>query len=110
MHAVQAEWAWARCGNGRARSAGTWLSSRPCWAALGWPPPCPSAPASDRAAVIRVLVADDHPLFRYGLRASLESVPGIEVVGEAINGRSAVALAHSLHPDVVVMDLSMPGL
>lgn len=58
----------------------------------------------------RVLIVDDHPLFRYGLRSSLESVPDIEVVGEAVNGRSAIVLARSLRPDVIVMDLNMPGL
>jgi DNA-binding NarL/FixJ family response regulator len=59
---------------------------------------------------IRVLIADDHPLFRGGLRVLLESVADMEVVGEATNGEEAVELAHSLRPDVVAMDLSMPGL
>lgn len=49
-------------------------------------------------------------MFRYGLRALLESVPDFEVVGEAANGTTAVALVSSLQPDVVVMDLNMPGL
>jgi DNA-binding NarL/FixJ family response regulator len=60
--------------------------------------------------VIRVLVVDDHPLFRYGLRCSLESASDIDVVGEAVNGTAAIVLANSLKPDVVVMDLNMPGL
>jgi DNA-binding NarL/FixJ family response regulator len=57
-----------------------------------------------------VLIVDDHPLFRYGLRSSLECVADIEVVGEASTATAAIALANSLDPDVIVMDLSMPGL
>jgi DNA-binding NarL/FixJ family response regulator len=60
--------------------------------------------------VIRILIADDHPLFRDGLRALLESVPDTEVVGEATTGHEAVELARTLAPDVVVMDLNMPAL
>jgi len=56
---------------------------------------------------MRVLIADDHPLFRDGLRTLLEA-RGTEVIGEARNGREAVEMAGSLHPDVVLMDLSMP--
>ena len=59
---------------------------------------------------IRILIADDHPLFRAGLRALLESVPDTEVVGEATNGHEAVEFARTLTPDVVVMDLNMPDL
>jgi len=59
---------------------------------------------------IRVLVADDHPLFRDGLRGLLASRDGFEVVGEAASGEEAVAVAVSAVPDVVVMDLHMPGL
>lgn len=58
---------------------------------------------------LRVLIADDHPIFRNGMRALLTSVPGIEVAGEAINGEEAIDLAASLQPDVVLMDLQMPG-
>lgn len=57
-----------------------------------------------------VLIADDHPLVLSGLRALLETLDEIEVVGSAVNGREAVTLAVSLHPDVVVMDLQMPEL
>ena len=59
---------------------------------------------------IRILIADDHPLFRTGLRALLDSVPDTEVVGEAETGTEAVAQARTLTPDVVVMDLNMPDL
>jgi DNA-binding NarL/FixJ family response regulator len=59
--------------------------------------------------VIRVLLADDHPLVRSGLKALLGSVEGIEVVGEAADGAAAVELALRERPDVVVMDIQMPG-
>ena len=59
---------------------------------------------------IRVLIADDHPVYRDGLAALLSSVAGIDVVGTAANGHQAVASAMELQPDVVVMDVQMPGL
>jgi len=59
---------------------------------------------------IRLLIADDHPVFRYGLKALLESEPGFEIVGEASNGEEAVKLARELQPDVILMDITMPGL
>jgi DNA-binding NarL/FixJ family response regulator len=59
--------------------------------------------------VTRVLIADDHTLFRRGVRSLLSTVAGIEVVGEASDGESAVALTAELAPDVVLMDLRMPG-
>ncbi len=58
---------------------------------------------------IRVLLVDDHAVLRAGLRALLEAEPGIEVVGEAGTGEEGVTRAGELRPDVVVMDLSMPG-
>jgi two-component system response regulator NreC len=58
---------------------------------------------------IRVLLADDHPVVRAGLRAFLESEQDMQVVGEAETGWQAVSLAQELGPDVVVMDISMPG-
>jgi DNA-binding NarL/FixJ family response regulator len=58
----------------------------------------------------RVLLADDHALVRAGLRALLERIPNIEVVGEAEHGAEAVKLAAQLRPDVVMMDVSMPIL
>jgi DNA-binding NarL/FixJ family response regulator len=62
------------------------------------------------AKPIRVVLADDHPLVRSGIRAELEILPLVEVVGEASNGREALELVKSHHPDVVFMDISMPGL
>jgi DNA-binding NarL/FixJ family response regulator len=59
---------------------------------------------------ISVVIADDHPLFRGGLRSLLESVADMDVVGEGATGEEAVALARSCRPHVVVMDLNMPGL
>ncbi|MDJ0336460.1 response regulator transcription factor [Salinibacterium sp. G-O1] len=60
--------------------------------------------------MIRVLVADDHPIVRGGIVALLAAAPDIEVVGEASDGLEAVAMAATLAPDVVLMDLRMPGL
>jgi DNA-binding NarL/FixJ family response regulator len=59
-------------------------------------------------ATVTAVIADDHPLFRDGLRALLAATPGFEVVGEAETGDEAVAACLSLQPDVVVMDLHMP--
>ncbi len=59
---------------------------------------------------LRILLADDHIVMRTGLRALLERQPNLEVVGESENGRETVALAASLRPDVVVMDVGMPVL
>lgn len=58
---------------------------------------------------IDILVADDHPLFRQGVVHSLSMVTGLRVVGEASSGEDALALALSLMPDVLLMDVSMPG-
>ncbi len=62
------------------------------------------------AGAIRILIADDHRLFRQGLRHVFEACKDIEVVGEAENGRQAVKLARRLKPDVVLMDINMPDL
>jgi DNA-binding NarL/FixJ family response regulator len=60
--------------------------------------------------VIRVLIADDHGVMRKGLRLQLEQHQGIEVVGEASDGRDAVKMAAELQPDLVIMDIGMPHL
>jgi len=59
---------------------------------------------------IRVLLCDDHTLFREGITAILKDERSIEIVGEADNGREAVTKAQQLHPDVVLMDIAMPDL
>ena len=59
-------------------------------------------------ATVRVLIADDHLLFAEALEAILGTEPSLEVVGRAADGREALALARSLAPDVVLMDISMP--
>ncbi|MFC4112374.1 response regulator [Nonomuraea zeae] len=59
---------------------------------------------------LRLLIADDHPIVRDGLRAALGSEADFEIVGEAADGAQAVRLAAELHPDIVLMDLRMPGM
>ncbi len=59
---------------------------------------------------IRILLADDHTVLRAGLRALLSAQGDLEVVGEASDGAEAIRLAQALHPDVVVMDIGMPGV
>ncbi|MGO8950878.1 MAG: response regulator [Ktedonobacterales bacterium] len=59
---------------------------------------------------LRLLIADDHPLVRSGLRALLLTTEDLEVVGEAASGEETVTLAAALQPDVIVMDLRMPGM
>ena len=59
---------------------------------------------------IRVLLADDHPIVRAGIRTELEQMPDVEIVGEASDGREALAMARELQPHVVFMDISMPTL
>lgn len=61
-------------------------------------------------SAIRVLIVDDHPIVRQGLRSWLASRDGIEVVGDAGDGESALPLVSGLRPDVVLMDLAMPGM
>jgi len=59
---------------------------------------------------MRVLVVDDHPLYREGLAMAFETMENVEVVGQAADGATAVQLAASLAPDVVIMDLHLPGM
>jgi len=63
-----------------------------------------------RDHAIRILIADDHPVFRFGLRALLESQPDMVVLGEVETGQEAVQMAMSLKPDLVLMDVNMPVL
>ena len=59
---------------------------------------------------VRVLIADDHPLFREGMRGRLDRVDDVAVVGEAASGDEAVELAQKLEPHIILMDIKMPGL
>ncbi|MEV4673869.1 MULTISPECIES: response regulator [Actinomadura] len=65
--------------------------------------------AAENTADISLLIVDDHPVVRDGLRGMFAAAPGFEVLAEAADGREAVALAAELRPDVVLMDLRMPG-
>ncbi len=60
--------------------------------------------------IIRVLIADDHTIVRSGVRLLLEAETDIEVVGEALDGQEALTLVEQLHPNVVLMDIAMPGV
>ncbi|MGE5703683.1 MAG: response regulator [Clostridia bacterium] len=59
---------------------------------------------------LRIAIADDHPLFRHGVRTIISTTPDLELIGEAVNGEEAVQLASEMEPDVFLMDIRMPGL
>jgi DNA-binding NarL/FixJ family response regulator len=65
-------------------------------------------PIRDRR--VRVLMVDDHPMVRQGLRAIVEQFEGMQVVGEAADGADAIRLAQSLRPDVMIMDVNLPTI
>ena len=69
-----------------------------------------SSKSNTATQTTRVLLADDHTLVRAGIRALLERLPGVEVAGEASDGREVMDLLQTQRPDVVLMDISMPGL
>ena len=58
----------------------------------------------------RILIVDDHPVFRFGLRALLEAQADMAVVGEAESGETAVTMTQSLQPNVILMDINLPGM
>jgi two-component system nitrate/nitrite response regulator NarL len=65
---------------------------------------------SRRSTPIRIMLADDHPIFRDGLRRLLEAEPDLKVIGEACDGAEAVKMAHQLKPDILLLDLAMPRM
>src|SRR5262245_51174579 len=96
-----------------------WTSNPHPMAEHRLPRPCRSRPQPDGSLqedirmsvdMIRVVLADDHAVVRAGLKAVMSVARDIEIIGEAKNGREAVALVERFKPDVVVMDLSMPEL
>src|SRR5882757_8583211 len=71
---------------------------------------CPGTRKRNEDAMIQVLIVDDLPMVRRGLRMQLMLEPDIEVVGEAASGQEALSLVQQLQPDVVLMDMKMPGM
>ena len=59
---------------------------------------------------LRILIADDHPLFRHGIREFLSLTPEMQVIGEATSGEQAITQAEALQPDVILIDVNMPGV
>jgi two-component system, NarL family, invasion response regulator UvrY len=77
---------------------------------VGHEPPDPNGPHPPPRSAVGVLVVDDQPPFLIAARRLIESTPGFEAVGEATSGEHAVTLAAALRPDLVLMDVRMPGL
>src|SRR5690606_30309794 len=102
-------WAWKSVRRGSAgRSACTASrAAAPAWSSGS---PCMERREPDMSQLIKILLADDHTVLRAGLKALLDAEEDMHVVGEASNGEEAVDRAKALKPDVVVMDLSMPGM
>src|SRR6266566_4877786 len=97
------------CANEPQRQVGpAWLSQRQAVARASW---C-SFPSrrSKLMDSLHILIADDHPLFRKGMRTLLAATAGTEVIGEATTGQEVIELADRLQPDVILMDLQMPGI
>ena len=69
-----------------------------------------SSPAAPALANIRIVVADDHPVVRFGVTKMLQNEPGFEVVGEAEDGDDAITQTLELEPDILLLDLAMPRL
>ena len=65
---------------------------------------------TERAAPLRILLADDHVTVRHGLKLLIDSQPDMKVVSEASDGKAAMQNALAIKPDVIVMDISMPGM
>src|SRR6266480_1192707 len=102
-------WDCSPCANEQQNQVGpAWLSQRQAWARASWCifPYRRSKPMDS----LRILIADDHPLFRKGMRTLLMATAGTEVIGEATTGQEVIELAATLQPDVILMDLQMPGV
>jgi DNA-binding NarL/FixJ family response regulator len=72
--------------------------------------PQPARAAGSQRVTIRILLVDDHKIVRDGLRSLLELEPDMEVVAEAADGSAAIAQARAVTPDVIIMDIAMPGM
>src|SRR5262249_60402781 len=65
--------------------------------------------ATNENPEVRIVIADDHPIFRRGLKEVIDSDPGLSVVGEASDGNNAIELINSMRPDIAILDIDMPG-